>query len=75
MEYHFANPINFNQKLDGDPTATGAHAMLMLEFDEHDGVIQIFNEDECELSTTSSRCVSALSPFSTNKPTTQCSKS
>ena len=69
MEYQSANPIRIDQKSDGDPTATGAHAKLMLEFDEHDGVIQIFNEDECELSTTSSRIVRALSP--TTETTTQ----
>ena len=30
-----------------EPANTKAE-MLMLECDEHDGIIQIFNEDECE---------------------------
>ena len=31
----------------GAPPAAGG-SMVLLECDEHDGVIEIFNEDECE---------------------------
>lgn len=38
----FDNPISPDA-----PPATGG-SMVLLECDEHDGVIEIFNEDECE---------------------------
>ena len=45
----FSNPLTsaLDDKIVEDGTEQ-ATAMLMLECDEHDGVIQIFNEDECE---------------------------
>ena len=40
--------MKFDNPMASDaPPATGG-SMVLLECDEHDGVIEIFNEDECE---------------------------